>query len=427
MPGRRRAILTLASYAVISTAVSASFFVGYFQAANDKAWFWLVLAVFQAALLSSLIPFRSVLLRQISAAATLLITVNLFSPLLPLGEPLVTLVPSVRHQIRVVGDVMPGFSGVQTITTDSEGHRTNKPVDYRRKTPNVLRVVAFGGSSTEDIFLDDAKTWTSLLAARLSKELDRPVEMINTGVSGLRAVHHLASLRDSERYSPDVAIFMIGINDWIRQIRRSQQGGFEKVFDYLGSFSVNRTVLFRAMRQAFRSLTGLLSGGPLSDGQVFDEDGADRSSHSLSRPDQRSLQVAEVSKDYEISVGAIIAECKKRRIVCFLVDQATAYDPSIEPALKPRLWMTPSKEEYTLSLEDMSQIARFYNAWLEREARKKAIPFCGVAKDVPPTTGFFYDDCHFNEGGAQRIAQLLSACMGPTIRSELLEWRDRKN
>jgi lysophospholipase L1-like esterase len=253
------------------------------------------------------------------------------------------------------------------------------------------------------------------LAARLSKELDRPVEMINTGVSGLRAWHHLFTLQESEKFSPDIAVVMMGINDWNRHIKLAQRSTVEGVVAYIGRFSVGETVLFRAIRMA-RAFTNSLVGPA---GAVREETLAYRRSQhdSLSRKDVRSFQVSEVSKDYQTSVDGIAAECRKRRMLCFFVDQATAYDSAIEPALKHRLWMTPPDEQYTLSLDDMANIARFYNAWLQREAEKDGMEFCGIAKDVAPTTEYFFDDCHFNERGAQRIASLVAACVEPRIRA----------
>jgi hypothetical protein len=175
MTGRRLTIIKIVFYGTVCGALSASFFVGYFQAIGNSLQFWAMFVAFQAALLMSLIPFRNVLLKQISIALTALIAVNLFSPLLPLvDEPVITLLPNVRQQLRFVGDVIPRFNGIQTVTTDSKGYRTNTPIDYGRKDPNTLRIVAIGGSTTEDIYLDDAKTWTSLLAAHLSKALNRP-------------------------------------------------------------------------------------------------------------------------------------------------------------------------------------------------------------------------------------------------------------
>lgn len=418
-PGRRFTVIKVVFYATACAALSASFFLGDLRRITSDLQFWGLFAAFQAGLLASLIRFRNLLLKQISIALTALIVMNLFSPLLILmREPVTTLEPNINRQFRIAGGEAFGVDGIQTITTDSKGYRTNTPIDYDRKEPGTLRIIAIGGSTTEDIYLDDAKTWTSLLAAHLSKALDRPVEMINTGVSGLRAQHHLFTLLESEKFSPDIAIVMLGINDWNRQIKATERSSFEKVVAGLGRITVTDTVLFQAIRMARRSAASLVKPADAIREETL---AYRRSQHdSLSRKDVRPFQVAAVPEDYRSSVDGISAECRKRHMLCFFVDQATAYDSAIEPALKRRLWMTPPDEEYTLSLHDMSEIAKFYNAWLEREARKEGMEFCGVAKDVPPTTEFFTDDCHFNERGAQRIANLVAACMEPRIRSRFV-------
>jgi lysophospholipase L1-like esterase len=415
---RRLTVIKIVFYATTCAALSVSFFVGDFRRITSSLQFWGMLAEFQAGLLASLIPFRNVALKQISNAVTALVVMNLFSPLLNfIGEPVTTLQPNLRLHVRIAGGAAFGVDGVQTITTDSKGYRTNTPIDYARKDPDTVRIVAIGGSTTEDIYLDDAKTWTSLLAARLSKALNRPVEMINTGVSGLRGWHHLLTLQESKKFSPDIAVVMMGINDWNRHIKLAQRSTTHGVIAYIGRFSIEETVLFRAIRMARAFAVGLVKPAAA----VREETLAYRRSRhdSLSLKDVRSFQVSEVSKDYQTSVDGIAAECRKRRMLCFFVDQPTAYDSAIEPALKHRLWMTPPDEQYTLSLDDMANIAKFYNAWLQREAEKDGVEFCGVAKDVAPTTEFFFDDCHFNERGAQRIASLVAACMEPRLRAHL--------
>ena len=415
---RRLTVIKIVFYATTCAALSVSFFVGDFRRITSSLQFWGMFAAFQAGLLASLIPFRNVALKQISIAVTALVVMNLFSPLLNfIGEPVTTLQPNLRLHVRIAGGAAFGVDGIQTITTDSKGYRTNTPIDYARKDPDTVRIVAIGGSTTEDIYLDDAKTWTFLLAARLSKALDRPVEMINTGVSGLRGWHHLLTLQESEKFSPDIAVVMMGINDWNRHIKLAQRSTTHGVIAYIGRFSIEETVLFRAIRMARAFAVGLVKPAAA----VREETLAYRRSRhdSLSLKDVRSFQVSEVSKDYQTSVDGIAAECRKRRMLCFFVDQPTAYDSAIEPALKHRLWMTPPDEQYTLSLDDMANIAKFYNAWLQREAEKDGMEFCGVAKDVAPTTEFFFDDCHFNERGAQRIASLVAACMEPRLRAHL--------
>ena len=79
---------------------------------------------------------------------------------------------------------------------------------------NTLRVISIGGSTTAQPNVDDNKTWSNLVGEEISNFTDKNVEVINTGVMGLRAMHHYLSLKRTKIYKPDLIIFLMGINDW---------------------------------------------------------------------------------------------------------------------------------------------------------------------------------------------------------------------
>ncbi len=131
---------------------------------------------------------------------------------------LLTLPPNIDWHLRVVGDVMPGFDGVQHVTTDGKGFRTTPAIDYQQKPAGTSRVFAIGASTTEELYLDDRKTWTHLLQDGLATAMGTRVEVVNTGVSGLRSPHHLVTLNHIARYQPDLVLILMGVNDWNHQI-----------------------------------------------------------------------------------------------------------------------------------------------------------------------------------------------------------------
>ena len=179
------------------------------------------------------------------------------------------------------------------------------------------------------------------------------------------------------------------------------------------------------MRLTFRSLSDLLNGPPPPDSQVFEEDGATAAVIPCLAP-TRVFQVSEVSKDYEIVGWRHHCGMQKASASFAFVDR-DGLRPGDRGRPEATLWMTLSNEELHSfpgrHVADRTVLQCVARARSEEER----IAFCGVAKDAPPTTELFYDDCHFNEGGARRIAELLSACMVPAIRSKLEEWNDKKN
>ncbi len=107
-----------------------------------------------------------------------------------------------------------GINGVQSITTDDLGFRTTKNIEYEKE--NTYRVFAIGGSTTEQLKIDDHKIWTHLLQEKLRRTLNTEVDVINTGLSGLRASNHYATLTRIINFHPDLVIvyssgLMIGI------------------------------------------------------------------------------------------------------------------------------------------------------------------------------------------------------------------------
>ena len=91
--------------------------------------------------------------------------------------------------------------------------------------------------------LDDSKIWTNLLSEKIKKTTNKNVEIINTGIGGLRAEHHYILLKRLEKYQPDLFIFLTGINDWNHHIKNSE---VEFIFPtYEIKYNFERSLLFK--------------------------------------------------------------------------------------------------------------------------------------------------------------------------------------
>ena len=69
-----------------------------------------------------------------------------------------------------------------------------------------------------DDVTDNNKMWANLLGKNLANLTNKKVEVINTGLPGLRAVHHYVLLKIIKTYNPDLVVFLVGINDWNNHI-----------------------------------------------------------------------------------------------------------------------------------------------------------------------------------------------------------------
>ena len=320
-------------------------------------------------------------------------------------DPAPGLPPNYREELRIAGDLSPGFTGIQLISTDSKGYRTNTLIDYDHKPEGTFRVFAIGGSSTEQILLHDEKTWVAILGEKLQAISGRRIEAINTGVSGMRAEQHIRTLRKVEKYQPDLILIMMGINDWIRHIRIGDDPFARSASDLLQYVDLRHSLLARAYRGGLKLFAK--NAGP----KEFDVRHYVRQMDSLNRASSRKFYPRDVSGNYRRYADEIAAFCRSRNMACVLLDQPSAYHADISGELRRQLWMTPPFEDYTLTLENMIYLAELYNSWLRNFATSVGLPLCRIAESIPPRTQFFYDDCHFNEGGARRVAELLTDCI----------------
>jgi hypothetical protein len=320
-----------------------------------------------------------------------------------------TLPANMSQTIDVVGDAIPGIQGLQRITTDAMGFRAQPPIDYEHK--RGFRIFAIGGSTTEQIWLDDRLTWTHLLQEQLAASTGRSVEVINTGLSGVRAVHHLAMLLRILDYTPDCVMFLMGVNDWNKHIREHFGSDYYRREEGKGRL-FTWTLLGWALRTAtlygYRTMTRRREHD--LEGSVRIEDGSYYSAQndSLSRPDVRTLAFDDVAPDYRAQVEQIGATCRAAGVPCVFLTQPSGYSPMSDPEYRRYFWATPPNEDYTLDLTSMAGIAGLYNQYLIRFAREQGHDLIDLAAAMPADIATFSDDVHFTTEGSRRVADVLT-------------------
>jgi hypothetical protein len=239
-----------------------------------------------------------------------------------------------------------------------------------------------------------------------------PVEVINTGVSGIRTMHHLATLKEIERYHPTLVLIMLGGNDWNRDIKVNNYQFFKKGLFYTKSFLIGSEIEFEEspLGKFLKKLKSLFEKRKYK--HIIDDGGYYTSQrNSLARPQVREYLPPNVSSEYQHYLKKILERCLRGTYRCLIVSQPSAYQRAASEEMRGLFWMTPPNEGYTLSFESLVYIANLYNKYLEAEAKRMNVPFCDAASRIPPTTEFFYDDMHLNSNGAKRLAEIIFECI----------------
>jgi hypothetical protein len=161
-------------------------------------WVVATITIYAVPLVAQVIP--STMIRVLALwFGAFLVLQTIMTPLIKAQrDPFVTLTANLDYRTQFPDGVITGIEGIQHISTDEKGFRVNPRVDYARKAG--LRIFAIGASTTVDIYLDDNATWTHLLQESLREKLRRKVEVINTGVSGLRAYELTTTLQPSGKF-----------------------------------------------------------------------------------------------------------------------------------------------------------------------------------------------------------------------------------
>lgn len=318
--------------------------------------------------------------------------------------------PNMKTTVQMLTDGVPGMPrGTRQVTTDENGWRVQPRIDYARK--QGTRVFAIGGSTTEDILLDDRSTWTHLLQQRLAAS-SPGLHVVNTGVSGLRAANHVATLERVAGLQPDLVVVLLGGNDWNRHIKAHFEPDAARETSRLPP--LRRTALLRVLDSLVvaplrMKLTGRTWGDTTMTVREPQDLNGDRTRHSARSPRHRWVPEA-VSAGYAADLERLAAQCRERKLRCLFATQPAAYGGGAPAALVSRFWMTPPYASYGLELESMHAVARLYNAHLLAFATRHGLASCDLAAAMPADGELFYDDMHYTDAGARRVAEVMSAC-----------------
>ena len=342
-------------------------------------------------------------------------------------------VPTRQPNYKIIKEYNGGFFegmffGKHFISSDEKGYRTNKKIDYGNKNENTLRIFTVGASTTEQGITGDDKTWSSLLGANLKEVTDKNIEVINTGLAGLRAEHHYITLKRIKKYKPDVVIFMMGINDWNNHIVNSDKKYFIPIYEI--KYNFRKSILFKTFKninkQIHRKIINKIRG--TGNGKIANNLNPELNTEAYLLPQINSLykrkiikkfKPKDVSEDYQYWLNLIINECKKKDPICLFLDQPTAYKKNISSKLKKRLWMTPVNQDYTLSLDDLISISTVYNSWLKQKVTDDKLNFCLLSNKIEANTSDLTDDCHFSENGSKKVSDVLMRCITLSLKSIL--------
>jgi lysophospholipase L1-like esterase len=357
-------------------------------------------------------------LALLSLLISLLLVELLLQLFLPLPDPLVRMkrvvavswpgtgyVPSAYppHELRRV-HAEPGLHGIDTLprtfTTNNLGYRGDSLAIP--KPAGEVRVFVVGGSTTECVFLDDREALTRRLQDRLrAAHPGVDVRVYGAGRSGDRSWDHVAMVGQRIAHlQPDLIVLFAGINDLFAGANRrdylmrdtaSTPSLKLLLAEAATEFQVPRLIMRATsrydpsqpdIRSEYRRLAAQARARPLAEGPP-DEN---------VRPYEENLR----------TVGAI-ARAHGARVI--YMTQATTWNAR-DPRPSEWHWMVGTRVRYREA--DLDAAMEHYNDAMRRAAAASGAPLFDLARAIPKSADFFYDDVHFNVAGADTTAAMLA-------------------
>jgi lysophospholipase L1-like esterase len=337
-----------------------------------------------------------------------------------------------KYLLRTDPAVMPGVSGLKTVTVNAIGFRGSLPPQGHI----TYKIVAIGGSTTIDTSLDDSETWPQLLENGMNASQSTiSVWVGNAGINGANTVNHLVLTQ----WLPGVVqsnmwIFLTGVNDLQASLAfegAPTQAFLEKAAGFQGDlprgelFRVQnryprfeRLKLFVLMQQAIANGSQLFHHPRVFDTEfLVDFRNVRAKSAVVPLPD-----LSTGLKEYRSRLISLASRCRDINERCLFLTQPSIWRNDLSLADQRLLWYgsvgrIDNSDYFTVqnaaatkgfvSAGDLARAMSAYNRTLLDVCQQFALECFDLASHIPQNTSVFYDDVHFNENGARVVAQVL--------------------
>ena len=124
--------------------------------------------------------------------------------------------------------------------------------------------------------------------------------------------------------------------------------------------------------------------------------------------------VAHALDGYQHNIETIIDVARAEGLRVVFMTQPTLWRDDLSPADRQLLWMggppfyKKQSGAWFYSVEALAEGMELYNQRLREVCEARAVPCLDLAKRLPKTRAIHWDDAHFTEEGARRVAALVT-------------------
>jgi lysophospholipase L1-like esterase len=340
--------------------------------------------------------------------------------------------PGFREVFEAAPEIVHGVHGNSEFTINELGIRGDPFAPEQR-----FRLLAVGGSTTICIYLDDRETWPYLVQQGLDAQLGPGESWVGSvGRPGHTTVQHAIQVEKLLQQHPEVdaVILLVGVNDLLIHLvlaiepesaARILKGANDPTALLASAFSVfpphgaqEHWLLRTGIGRLWASRHFALSGsGP--DAAALDAGGLRLAEWRSARQQASRLReglpdLSAALDQYAFQLNRILDVAQAQGVRVIFLTQPSLWREDLSPAEKNLLWtggppldrIAPGKDYFSIGA--LAEGLRRYNARLLQVCRERGAECLDLAELLPRTTSMFWDELHFTEEGARRVADLVA-------------------
>jgi len=326
--------------------------------------------------------------------------------------------PNLKQYFLPKSSIFPGINDTSFFKVNSIGYRSHEKNDT-----SLINIIVLGGSTTECLYLSQNLTWPSLLEKQLNKNYGNKYQIFNGGRSGLNSNHHLIQLQKLLKNNNwiDVIIVLEGINDL--QYALSLGNNYTKedaqtIYDE--SFMVSpindklpfykRSYLFMYLSKLKRAVLSYnLGQDPYGYEYIKWRYNREHASEIIDSMPGLNKSLS----DFKINNESMIDLTKSYNKRIIFLTQPVVWRDNMPTSQKELCWFGWIGANQNInngiyySFRILNKSIEKYNSLLKEICKERNVDCIDLEKALEKDTTTFYDDCHFNKSGADKVAQLV--------------------
>lgn len=276
------------------------------------------------------------------------------------------------------------------------------------KEEGEFRIFLVGGSTTENLYIDDSKS----LEKRIENQLllaggKQKITVYNAGKSGDISTDHLSMISHRINHlEADLIVLFCGINDFRRSISSYNYIQMPKMKTLSNSEKLKNTL--NSFSQIIRRVLMVKNNISSDSEKITFSTRYQKLFNKTKGLQEIPLNKKYTTKFYENNLRSIVGICKTNNIELILMTQPTTWGSQESDEIMQCHWMTIANDKEKYLEDDLIIGLNHFNNITRKISKENNLKLVDLDSIMIKSEANFFDDCHFNNGGVIKSSKIIS-------------------